>query len=128
MTDFNDALHVLLLRAVERAEDTGDEASDWRTLLENLDVRIRRHAEELAVRTVVPKDLRDDYRREIDTLLLDNMTLTEKLSAAEDALKEAKIAYREETRHSMMLEQRLDDMEQRLTGVIKRRGSEPGRI
>lgn len=127
MNETHGAVNALLAKVVAQAEDNDMTSPNWRTMLEQLDTRIRRNAEELALRTVVPKDLRDDYRQEIDTVLLDNMQLATKLSQTESALDKAKAAYKDEIRHSMLLEQKLDEMERRLTGVIKKRVSDSER-
>lgn len=127
MSGINESVHVLLEKIVRQAEDLDAPVLNWRTMLEQLDIRIRRNAEELALRTVVPKDLRDDYRQEIDAILLDNMELAAKLADAGKSLDKAETAYKDEIRHSMLLEQKLDEMERRLASVIKKRVSDSGR-
>jgi len=127
----DDTVMKLARQVVEQAENGEAPGADWRALLAELEVRIRRADEELALRTVVPKDLRDDYRQEIDTLALDNMQLAAKLADAEAVIERTKAAYSGELRHTMLLEQKLNDMERRLSGVIHKRGlrgeSERGR-
>ena len=116
-----DGLYALLAQCVAAAEDPESTSSSWQTTLDQLDTRIRRLTEASAAEPEVPTELGDDYRREIDTLSLENMALSEKLNKATAALERAKGAYREESRHNALLVQKLDVLEERLAGVLRKR-------
>ena len=111
----------LLAKSVERAMDSGLVGIEWHSVLENLDVRIRHLSEELDAKPVVPPELQDEYRREIDALSLENMALSRKLAKAAAAAERAKHAYREETQHNALLVQKLDVLEERLADVLRKR-------
>jgi chromosome segregation ATPase len=111
----------VLDRAVELATREDEAPSDWRSMLEQLDMRIRRNTETLGARPSVPKELRDDYRREIDAVSMENMILGKELEQTKSSLERVKSAYKEERRHTAALEEKLDELEEQLVGLLKRR-------
>ena len=111
----------LLARSVERALDSETAGVEWHSVLEKLDVRIRHLSEDLDAKPVVPPELQDEYRREIDALSLENSALAQKLAKATAAAERAKHAYREETQHNALLAQKLDVLEERLADVLRKR-------
>jgi hypothetical protein len=117
-----EALTIALLdRALESASIEEDERQNWRFMLEQLDLRIRRNEERISAEPKVPTVLNDEYRREIDTVMLDNMHLVAKLEQAKSALERSKSAYQEEAEYSLLLKQKLDELEGRLVSVIRRK-------
>lgn len=92
----------------------------FRHRLQALDQKINRLEEQLQSRPSVPTELQDDYREEIDSVTLDNMQLTSKLEKMNTTLKRAKDAYKEEVKHNSLLEHKLDTLEQRLLGLLRK--------
>ena len=108
----------ILKSAVARAHEHTGNARQER--LQSLDQTIVRLEEQLKSRPSVPTELQDDYREEIDAVTLENMQLVAKLDQTHAALKRAKSAYKEEVKHNNLLEQRLEELEQRLLGVLRK--------
>lgn len=88
--------------------------------LQTLDQKINHLKEQLQSRPSVPTELQDDYRKEIDALTLENMQLTLNLEKLNTTLKRANDAYKEEVKQNSLLEHKLDDLEQRLLGLLRK--------
>lgn len=111
----------VLDRAIELASREDEIPGGWRSMLEQLDLRIRRSRDSLDARPSVPKELRDDYRQEIDAASMENMLLGKKLDQTKSSLERVKNAYKEERRHVSALEEKLDDLEGQLVNLLRRR-------
>jgi exonuclease VII small subunit len=111
----------LLDKTLELAVHEPNEQPSWRFMLEQLDMKIRRNAERISAEPIVPTVLRDEYRKEIDSVMLDNMHLAAKLEQVKSVLERSRSAYKEESEYSALLKQKLDELEQRLVSVIRRK-------
>lgn len=87
---------------------------NWQERIAQMDRRVAHIHEQVRQKPVVPTDLQDAYRTEIDTLTLENMKLRSKLDQTKEALERARLAYKTEREHTRSLKSRLNDLEKRL--------------
>ncbi len=119
--DTNGPAIALLDRALEIAGREEDARENWRFMLEQLEVRIRRNEERKNAEPKVPTLLQDEYRKEIDGVMLENMQLAAKLEQTRSALDRSKFAYTQEAEYSALLKGKLEELEQKLVNAIRRK-------
>ncbi len=97
-----------------------DHLPDWQERIRQMDVRIQHLHEQVSHKPLVPTELQDSYRDEIDSLTLENMKLRSSLDQTKEALTRAKDAYKMEREHNRILQYKLNELEKRLLAYLSR--------
>ena len=93
---------------------------NWQERIAQMDQRVAHIHEQVRQKPMVPTELQDTYRTEIDTLTLENMKLRSKLDQTKEALERARQAYKAEREQTRSLKSRLNDLEKRLLKYLGR--------
>jgi hypothetical protein len=93
---------------------------DWQERIRQMDVRVQHLHEQVSQKPVVPTELQDAYREEIDSLTMENMKLRSSLDQTKEALNRAKNAYKAERENNRMLQYKLNELEKRLLAYLGR--------
>ena len=97
-----------------------DHLPDWQERIRQMDVRVKHLHEQVQRKPIVPTELQDAYREEIDSLTLENMKLRSALEQTRDALTRAKEAFKTERDQNRNLRSKLDELEKRLLAWLGR--------
>ncbi|MBN2718045.1 MAG: hypothetical protein JXX14_19525 [Deltaproteobacteria bacterium] len=117
-TEFNDPTKRIIDEALMLARNT--HVPNWQERIAQMDRRVAHLHEQVRQQPIVPTELQDAYRSEIDSLTLENMALKAKLDQTREALERARAAYKSEREQTRMLQIRLNDLEKRLLEYLGR--------
>ena len=95
-----------------------DHVPNWQERIAQMDKRVAHLYEQVKQQPVIPTELQDAYRTEIDNLTLENMKLRSKLDQTKEALERARLAYKDEREQTQTLQIRLDELERRLLSYL----------
>ena len=108
----NEVTKTLIDEALHLARN--DSIPDWQERIAQMDKRVEHIHEQVRLQPIVPTELQDAYRAEIDSLTLENMNLRSKLDQTQEALERARKAYKTEREQTKTLQHRLNELEKRL--------------
>ena len=117
-TDYTDPTKRIIDEALQLARNA--HIPNWQERIAQMDKRVSHLHEQAQQQPIVPTELQDAYRSEIDSLSLENMALKTKLDQTREALERARVAYKAEREQTRTLKIRLNDLEKRLLEYLGR--------